>query len=215
MNKNAVLRVVEGGLPASENGKVRNRPPRRVRNADCRPREYLTPEEVEALLKAARNRGRWGNRDAALILVAYRHGLRVSEAVALKWDAVDLENRQLHVTRRKGGKPSVQPLRDVEVRELRRIKKDANGSPFVFRSERGGPLTARAARYLIHEAGIAAKLPFSVHPHMLRHACGYKLANDGQDTRAIQDYLGHRNITHTTRYTELASSRFNSFWGES
>jgi len=212
MSQNSTLRVIEGGLPNAENGKVR--PPRRIKNSERREREYLTPAEVEQVMDAARKRGRWGGRDAALILICYRHGLRVSELVGLRWEAVDLENQQLHTARRKNGKPSVQPLGGLEVRELRKLKREAQGAPFVFLSERRGPLTTSAVRYIVAQAGKAAELPFPVHPHMLRHACGYKLANDGQDTRAIQDYLGHKNIAHTTRYTELNSSRFNEFWGD-
>lgn len=211
MNQNSVLRLIAGGRSDSENGKVQ--PPRRVKNSERREREYLTPEEVEKMTEAARKRGRWGARDASLILIAYRHGLRVAELVNLRWDAVDLDNQKLHVARRKNGKPSVQPLGGLEIRELRKLKREADGAPFVFLSERRGPLSTSAVRYIIAEAGKAASLQFPVHPHMLRHACGYKLANDGQDTRAIQDFLGHKNIAHTTRYTELASSRFDKFWG--
>ena len=85
-------------------------------------------------------------------------------------------------------------------------------TPYLFVTERKGPLTTATVRKLVARAGEKAKLGFPVHPHMLRHACGYKLANDGQDTRAIQLYMGHRNIQHTVRYTELASDRFNGFW---
>jgi len=212
MKQNNALRVIDGGAPISENGKVR--PPRRIANAERREREYLTPDEVAKMIDAARERGRWGARDAALILIAYRHGLRVAELVGLRWDAVDLENKQLHVARRKNGKPSVQPLGGSEIRELRKLKRDTKDAPFVFLSERRGPLTTSAVRYIVAQAGRAAGLAFPVHPHMLRHACGYKLANDGRDTRAIQDYLGHKNIAHTTRYTELNSNRFYEFWND-
>jgi type 1 fimbriae regulatory protein FimB/type 1 fimbriae regulatory protein FimE len=124
-----------------------------VENATRRPREYLTVKEVTKLINGARERSRYGHRDATMILVAYRHGLRVSELCALRWDQVDCSREQ-------------------------------GGSEF----------------------------PFPVHPHMLRHACGYKLANDGQDARALQHYLGHKNIQHTVRYTELSPERVRSFW---
>ena len=212
MSNIAVFPVVRAAVPSAKNGKVHNQPPRRDKNSTRREREYLTGDEVEALVKAARARGRWGHRDAALILLAYRHGLRASEVTGLKWDAVDLDNRQLHITRRKNGKPSVHPLRDAEIRELRRLHREVNGSPYVFQSERLGKLSTRSVHYLVTEAGKAAGLPFPVHPHMLRHGCGYKLANDGADTRLIQDYLGHRNITHTVRYTELNAGRFSDFF---
>jgi len=191
---------------------VKNALPRRPRNADVRSREYLTPVEIDALIKGAKSVGRHTHRDGTLILIAYRHGLRVSELVSLRWDQVNLKQGRLHVNRKKNGWPSTHPLRGPEIRALRRLQRDYPYSPYVFTTERKGPLTTSTVRKLITRAGQKAKLTFPVHPHMLRHACGYKLANDGQDTRAIQHYLGHRNITHTCRYTELASERFNRFW---
>ena len=178
-------------------------PPLRRPNSELRSREYLTPLEVDALIKAAKSTGRHKHRDGTLILIAYRHGLRVSELVSLRWDQVDLKQGKLHVNRLKNGSPSVHPLRGPEIRALRRLQRDYQRSPYVFSTERKGPLTTSTVRKLITRAGNNAGLPFPVHPHMLRHACGYKLANEGQDTRAIQHYLGHRNITHTCRYTEL------------
>jgi type 1 fimbriae regulatory protein FimE len=194
--------------PTPEKRKV----PRRPKNADVRSREYLTADEVSALEKAAQGVGRHGHRDATLVMITYRHGLRVSELVALRWDQVDLKQGALHVNRLKNGRPSVQPLRGPELRALRRLQRDYPNGSYVFATERKGPLTASTVRHVIKRAGAVAGIPFQVHPHMLRHACGYKLANDGHDTRAIQQYLGHRNITHTVRYTELASGRFNRFW---
>ena len=206
----APLRAVMARAPIALNGKVM---PRRPRNSDVRTREHLTPEEVEKLVGAAGRLGRHGGRDAALILIAYRHGLRVGELVALRWDQVDLRAGLLHVSRLKGGVPSTHPLRGPELRALRRLRRDYPASTaYVFTTERGGPLTESGVRKIVARAGAAAALPFPVHPHMLRHATGYKLANDGQDTRAIQHYLGHRNIVHTTRYTNLASDRFKMFW---
>lgn len=86
------------------------------------------------------------------------------------------------------------------------------GQPVLIVSERGGPMTASNVRKLVTRTGLAGKLPFPVHPHMLRHACGYKLANEGHDTRSLQHYLGHKNIQHTVRYTDLAPDRFKAFW---
>ncbi len=186
--------------------------PRKPKNTDARSREYLTDKEVEALMKAARNTGRHRHRDATLILVAYRHGLRVSELVALRWDQVELGQGRLHVTRRKNGTDSTHPLRGPEIRALRRLQREYRDTPYLFVTERRGPLTASTVRKLVARAGREAGIPFPVHPHMLRHACGFKLANDGHDTRAIQHYLGHKNIQHTVRYTELTSARFNGFW---
>lgn len=196
--------------PTLENGKVT--PPRRVANRERRTREHLTPQEVDKLISAASRVGRYGHRDATLTLIAFRHGLRVSELVALRWDQVDLEQGLLHVSRLKNGVPSTHPLRGPEIRALRRLRREYATSPYVFTTERQGAITDSSVRKIIARAGDKAQLGFPVHPHMLRHACGFKLANDGQDTRAIQHYLGHRNIQHTVRYTELASDRFKNFW---
>jgi type 1 fimbriae regulatory protein FimE len=189
-------------------------PPRKPKNIEVRPREYLTEDEVQRLIQAARRRGRHGHRDATLILMTYRHGLRVSEVTSLRWDVVDLSHGRVYVRRRKAGVASVQPLRGPEIRALRRLARESPSSPYVFVSERRGPLSGSAVRKLVARAGVAAGLSFPVHPHMLRHGTGYKLANDGHDTRAIQHYLGHRNIQHTVRYTQLASVRFRNFWND-
>ena len=198
--------------PTGRKPSARSLPPRRCRNTELRSREYLTPNEVESLIKAAKSIGRHRHRDATAILIAYRHGLRVSELVALRWDQVDLKQGLLHVNRLKKGTPSIHPLRGPELRALRRIRREYDQYPYLFSTERKGPMTASTFRKLVSRAGKKARLPFPVHPHMLRHACGYKLANDGHDTRAIQHYLGHRNIMHTCRYTELAPGRFYAFW---
>ena len=195
--------------PRTQSG---NLPPKRLPNKAVRSREYLTADEVDKLINAAKNIGRHSNRDATMILIAYRHGLRVSELIALRWDQVDLKQGLLHVNRLKNGTPSNHPIRGPEIRALRRLQRKYPETPYVFVTERKGPLTASTVRKMIARAGRQAGLPFPAHPHMLRHACGYKLANDGHDTRAIQQYLGHKNITHTVRYTELAADRFNGFW---
>jgi len=194
---------------ASFSGKL---PPPKPKNTDVRPREYLTDKEVDRLMKAAAKVGRHGHRDSTLILVTYRHGFRVSELVALGWNQVEFDDGRMHVSRSKDGSPSVHPIRGPEIRALRRLKRDYPNSPYVFVTERKGPLTDSAVRKMVARAGEKAGFDFPVHPHMLRHATGYKLANDGHDTRAIQQYLGHKNIQHTVRYTELASTRFRDFW---
>jgi len=191
----------------------RNPPPRRT-NAERRSREYLTEQEVEQLMAAASQVGRHGHRDATLILLAYRHGLRVSELINLRWEQIDFKNGLLHVNRLKQGNPSVHPFRGTELRAVRRLQRDYATQPYIFCSERNGPLSSDAIRKIIGRAGEIARLPFPVHPHMLRHACGYKLAQMGQDTRAIQHYLGHQNIHHTVHYTQLTSERFKDFWKE-
>jgi len=162
---------------------------------------------------AAAGENRNGHRDATMILVAYRHGLRAGELVTLRWDAVDFAHGRLHVSRLKGSAESVHPLSGRELRALRRLKRDQDpASPFMFTSERGSPFTTAGFRKMVARLGVAARFDFPVHPHMLRHACGYKLANDGVDTRSLQAYLGHKNIQHTVRYTELAPTRFKHFW---
>ena len=191
------------------NGKV---PPLRRKNKDLRSREYLTSEEVDQLMTSARSVGRHGHRDSTLILVAFRHGLRVSELVALRWDMIDLKQGVMHVSRLKNGVNSTHPLRGPELRALRKLKRDYPDTPYVFVSERKGPVTASNVRKIVSRAGEQAELGMPIHPHMLRHSTGFKLANDGHDTRAIQLYLGHKNIQHTVRYTELAVGRFNDFW---
>ena len=184
-------------------------PPKRVPNAELRTREYLDEFEVERLMRAAKA-NRNGQRDATMILIAFRHGLRAAELVDLRWDQVDLgRNACLHVRRVKNGMPSVHPLQGDEMRALRALKRE---STFVFVSERGTPFTRAGVAKMVARLGQEAKFKFGVHPHMLRHACGYALANRGHDTRALQAYLGHKNIQHTVRYTELSPTRFKDFW---
>ncbi len=187
-------------------------PPRRTSNESKRTREYLTQSEMKKLLEAVGKVGRHGARDRTLLMIGYRHGLRVSELVALRWDQVDFKAGLMHVARLKNGTPSTQPIRGPALRALRELKREYPSSPYLFVTERGGPMTAATVRKLMARAGELAKLPFPIHPHMLRHSAGYKLANDGHDTRSIQQYLGHKNITHTVRYTELSPERFKNFW---
>jgi integrase len=200
------LRLV---APATANRTVT---PRRRPNADLRRREYLTEAEIERLMEAAKG-NRWGHRDAAMILVAFRHGLRASELVDLRWDQVDFRTATLHVRRVKQGTASTHPILGDELRALRRLQREQEPkSPFVFTSERGAPFSTAGFARMVERAGREAKLAFKAHPHMLRHACGYALANKGHDTRALQAYLGHKNIQHTVRYTELSPMRFKEFW---
>lgn len=192
------------------NTSARKRPS--IKSGKVNPRrDYLTPKEVERLLDAAGQIGRHGHRDRTLLLIAYRHGLRASELVALRWDQIDLAQGLLRVQRLKNGVPSTHPVRGPELRALRRLRREYEG-PYVFVTERGGPLTTSNVRKLIARAGREAGFDFAVHPHLLRHSCGYKLANDGHDTRAVQHYLGHRNIQNTVRYTQMAPDRFKDFW---
>lgn len=184
--------------------------PTRRPNSEMRPREHLTEREVEKLIGVAKG-NRHGQRDATMIQVAFRHGLRASELCELQWSDVEFESATLHLRRAKGGQMGTHPLLGDELRMLRALKREAK-SPFIFVSERGAPFTVSGLAKLIERAGIEAKMPFKVHPHMLRHACGYVLANRGTDTRTLQAYLGHRSIQSTVRYTELAPGRFKNLW---
>jgi len=178
-----------------------------------RRREHLTPQEAARLIDAAGVQGRNALRDRALCLLIYRHGLRASEAVGLAWDQVDLEERVLHVVRLKNGNPAGHPLADDECELLKALRARNRGAEYVFLSERGTRLDRINLGRIVRRAGEAAQLSFRVHPHMLRHATGYYLANRGAHLRLIQDYLGHRSIQHTVLYTRLAPERFANLWG--
>ena len=175
-----------------------------------RGRDYLRPDEANALIEAAGKVGRQPLRDQCLLRLLYRHGLRASEARDARWTDFDIMAgsgpKTFHVRRLKGSVDSVHTLDRDEVSALRRLKADST-SPFVFVSERGGPLSPDMIARIVERAGEAAKLGFHVHPHMLRHATGYALANEGTDTRSIQDFLGHASIANTVRYTKLAPGR--------
>jgi integrase len=189
-------------------------PPKKVPNLEQRTREHLFPHEVAAMIKAAKQIGRHGHRDSTLILLAYRHGLRVSELVTLRWEQMDFTGGTIYINRLKHGVSSTHPLRGVELRALRQLQRDYPGSTYLFVSERKTVMSAATARGIIERSGMLAGLSLSVPPHMLRHACGFYLASKGYDTRAIQAYLGHKNIQRTVRYTELSSGRFKDFWND-
>jgi integrase len=201
---------------------VRRRQAKKYRNATSRSkglwendayrvREHLTEAEIENLLAALKD-NRHGHRDWLIGLIIYRHGLRASEVVVLRWDDIDLNTGRLHVRRAKGGDASVHPISARESRALRRLLREAPKSLHVFISERRAPLSAAGYQRMVARAGVAAKFTFPIHSHMLRHACGFKLANDGHDTRAIQAYLGRRSIMSTVRYTAVTPNRFKHFW---
>src|SRR4029077_18562425 len=155
--------------------------PLRRRNIALRSREHLTETEVKRLIEDAKGK-RHGHRDATMVLVAYRHGLRASEVCDLQWEQVEFNSATLHVRRVKNGKPSTHPVRGDELRALRKLKREAPKSPFMFVSERGGPFTTDSFNWMVKRAAQNAGFPFQVHAHMLRHAAGYKLAGDGHDT---------------------------------
>jgi len=188
-------------------------PPKKKKHEESE-RDYLRPDEVDAMVQAARKSGRHRVRDAAIILMMFRHGLRTAELVALRWQQVDLKAGYLDVHRVKQGHDTKHPLRGPQLRLLRELQRLYPASPYVFVSERKAPLSPRSIRAIVARVGRLAKLPFVPHPHQLRHACGYYLASKGHDTRAIQDYLGHKNIQYTVRYTAMAPHRFESFWDD-
>jgi site-specific recombinase XerD len=194
--------------------KLKNQPPIKLKNTERRTREFLTEQEVEYLRSVARKQGRHGHRDDTLILMMFRHGLRVSELIALRWEQVDLKQGLLHVRRLKQGIPATHPLRGIQLRALRQLQRDYADTPYVFVSERKTPLTARTVSHIITRAGESSKLKLTIHPHMLRHSTGFYLANKGHDTRAIQAYLGHANIKNTVIYTQLSPNRFKRFWND-
>jgi type 1 fimbriae regulatory protein FimB len=178
-------------------------------------RKHLTGRQIEKLIattKGSRNE----SRDRCLLLLMFRHGLRVSEALGLILSQIDLEGRTLHVARLKGGLSTTHPLRGDELRALRAWLADRERmqphTKTLFVSERRGPLSRKTAWLAIRRYGEAAGLEIAAHPHMLRHACGFALADQGADTRLIQDYLGHRNIQHTVRYTATNPARFEKLW---
>jgi type 1 fimbriae regulatory protein FimE len=192
------------------------KPPARRKNDDVRGREYLTEDEVNSLRRAAAKLGRHGHRDATMILIAYTHGLRVTELVRLRWDQIDLKGATIHVRRLKGSVSGVHPLRRIELAALKKLGAGGDRRGLVFRSERGAGVSDSGVRKIVARAGEVAGLGFPVHPHMLRHGCGYKLTNEGHDTRAIQAWLGHKNIANTVTYTKLSPDRFMKmkFWDD-
>ncbi len=180
-------------------------------DAHERAKDFLTEAEVAALLDAAKA-ARHGVRDHLLALMMYRHGLRVSEAIDLRRGEVDLDRARLWVRRLKNGLSVEQPIAGDELRAIKRhLATRSDALPWLFVSERGQPLTRQSVNYLLATAAARAGLP-PVRPHMLRHSCGFYLANKGYDLRLIQDYLGHREPKHTAHYTRTAAYRFEGLW---
>jgi integrase len=179
--------------------------PRRRKNTEYRQREYLTEAEIEKLLTTA-GKSRNPVRDRLLVLLAYRHALRVSELVDLRGDQFDLKAAQVHIKRAKNGIPSIHGLQGDELRLIRQlIRENGEHSRFLFLSERGAPLSIDGAQKLIERLGEAADFKFPIHAHMLRHSAGYALAGRGVDTRTLQVFMGHRSISNTTVYTAHAA----------
>jgi len=200
MSQTAKLQLVTDPPPTTLFGSTKTKRPRQ-------PIKFLTEAQVEALAKAAAN-----HRDRTMIMVAYRHGLRVTELVSLQWHQIDLNAATMRIYRAKHGRDATHPIPGSELRELRRLKREGSGSEFVFVSRLGGPMTPRAFAQMLERTASAAGLPKPFNPHALRHACGYRLASDGRDMRTVQHYLGHRRLQSTEIYTEAAPTNFRGFF---
>jgi type 1 fimbriae regulatory protein FimB/type 1 fimbriae regulatory protein FimE len=186
-------------------------PAGRKANDAYRVREHLTASEIDRLFKALKV-NRHGERDWLIGLLIYRHGLRVSEACDLRWDDIDLAKRTIVVRRLKGSTDSSHYLERDEVAGLKCLQREGAKSAYVFVNERGQPFGRMGIGRMIERAGEAAKLPFPVHVHMLRHSTGYALAGKGMDTRRLQHFLGHASITNTVRYTAMSPEPFKDIW---
>jgi type 1 fimbriae regulatory protein FimE len=184
---------------------------RRKRRATRRSRDHLSPEEIEQLLEAAAETGRHAHRNYTLILLCYRHGLRINELREMRWRVVDFKRRQLRVNRVNNGISSVHPLHATDLKALRKLKRDYPGTPYLFVTDRNEQLSKRTVSRVVAAAGRAAGFRFHVSPRMVRHACGYALANAGHNVVALQHYLGYRNIRHMLRYLELPDRPFKDF----
>ena len=199
----------ETGSPATQNRTV----PVRAPNSASRTREHLTENEVNTLLQAAKS-NRHGHRDYTMLLVCYKHGLRAQELCELEWSQIDLDRATMHIRRVKSGKPATHPIRGDVLRALRQLKREQTlASNLVFTSERGAPMKPVSFNMLVKRLGNGSELlGLPIHAHMLRHSCGYALINAGLDVRTVQDYLGHRSIASTARYTELSPNKFKHVW---
>lgn len=177
-------------------------------------RRHITEYEFHAMRAATRGQ-RHATRDALLLQLLYDHGLRVSEALALRVSNIDFQARTLYIERLKSGRSGRHPLRERASELLTRWRSSGRlvgeDSP-LFMSERGRVLTRQQVHYLVRRYGQLARLPIAVFPHMLRHGAGYALADRGVDTRLIQDYLGHRSIQSTVIYTSTNAQRFATIW---
>jgi type 1 fimbriae regulatory protein FimB/type 1 fimbriae regulatory protein FimE len=164
------------------------------------------------------------NRNALLILLTYRHGLRVSEATRLRWSQICLDSKTIRVERTNGGVSSTQPLSAGESERLRDWKNARFGHGFfavpydpealLFERSRGKPLSPRTISHIVATAGITAGLGLPVHPHMLRHACGYFVAHHLADPVAVQQYLGLKSIQNAMRYFRPKTVEFRNIWKE-
>ena len=185
--------------------------PNNRKYSEVRSREHLLLKEINQMREALKKRSRYPLRDSTLILMMYRHGLRVSEAARLRWGQIELDMGIIHIIRIKKGTPSTHQLSSEEIRALRKLRRDHPYSNYVFNTERKTPIATNTIRDIVKNSGKWAALDFPIHPHMLRHTTGYVLINDKHSLRAIQHYLGHANISNTVRYTLLDANKFDGF----
>jgi integrase len=189
---------------------------KKPKSSEIRDREYLTPSEIDRMVKATYQRWRRPRRDALLILMMFRHGLRVSEATRLTWDRVYLDKKKMKVERINGGRTTVHPLGEDEISELSQLQRWSSGPAwrdYIFPSERGGPLSPSSVRAIVVTAGKAAGIPFLVSSHMLRHSCGYYLAQKTGNLALVQKYLGHKSPQHVMRYAApVEKGDFEGLW---
>jgi type 1 fimbriae regulatory protein FimE len=186
--------------------------PQRKRSTSRRTRDYLRPNEVDRLMDVAQSKGRHAHRNYTMILLCFRHGLRLGELTELQWRQVDLRRKVLRVTRKSNGLSSTHPLRPVELKALRQLKKMYPRSRNVFVSSKGKPLSGRSVSRIVTELATDAGIRFHVSVRMLRHGCGHALAQAGHNVVAVKHYLGHQNIQHTLRYFDLPQNPFKDFW---
>ena len=205
---------------------IRNETPKRRRNVDYRPREYLSETEVERLVSTAlkeghqrrqsksqgRNRGAHSLRNALMVLLAFRHALRVSELISLRWDDIDFREQTLHCRRLKNGIDGRHPLGSRELKLLNRLRKEQVSLRYVFMSERGSPITSSSFLKLIRRLGEQSGFQFPIHPHMLRHSLGTALVSKEVPIRNIQVFMGHRQIQNTIRYAALSPQPHRNYW---
>ncbi len=187
-------------------------------SADNKKRNFLTHNEIESLLKAA-NTGTHATRNYCLTLLCFIHGFRASEICRLQISDIDIKSRCIYIHRLKKGFSTTHPLLSEEIQALKnwliiRATYPHSNSEWLFLSRKGNPLSRQQFYQIISASGDNAGLPLEIHPHMLRHSCGFALANMGIDTRLIQDYLGHRNIRHTVWYTASNAGRFYGIWDD-
>lgn len=179
--------------------------------------KFVTETEVKALIKGAK-KTKYPVRNQLMIMMLYRHGLRETELCRLRLNQIDFEQAKLHIKRIKGGNSYTHPIAGDELRLIKRylrfkVGKQGSNLPWLFVSSRGNQISRTAVFNTVKncaiEGGITNK---TISPHMLRHGCGYYLANKGTDVRVIQDYLGHKSIQNTVIYTQLTGKQFEGLW---